>query len=63
MGQTHHCALVEQGGRCCEGAAMQGMERCIMMPIFGALVIAGLIAMLILQVKTLRALGKIGKKR
>lgn len=59
---AHQCALVEKGGKCCEGAALQ-QGRCVLMPIFGIVVVLALAAIIILQVKTLKALGKSGKKK
>jgi len=58
----HQCALVEKGGKCCEGSAGPGSMRCVMTSIFGVLVIAGLIAMIVLQAKTLKVLKGSKKK-
>ena len=53
---AHQCALVEKGGKCCESLA-QG-NGCVVKYLFGGAVIAGLIAILVLQNKTYKMLKK-----
>ena len=75
---THQCAMVEKGGKCCDGLAMQSSEsmamhksegmmqgggRCIPALVFGALVIVGLATIIVYQAKILKALRKTGKKK
>ncbi len=60
---TSHCAMVDKGGKCCEGMAAQGSYRCIAGLAFGVLVIAGLITLIVLQSKMLKALHRGGKKK
>ncbi len=61
--ESQQCAMVDKGGKCCEGMAGQGSYRCIAGLAFGILVIAGLITLIVLQSKVLKALHKGGKKK
>ncbi len=62
LANGHQCALVEKGGKCCEGAA--SMTSCrVPMYLFGGLVLAGLVIIIVLQSKTLKHLHKGGKKK
>jgi hypothetical protein len=60
-GNTHYCAMMEKGGKCCEN--LQGNSPCVARLVFGAVVLAGLIVIIVLQAKTLKVLQKHVKKK
>lgn len=62
QGHSQHCALVEKGGKCCEGLKMPKSGSCVLWFGFGALVIVCLAVMIVMQAKTLKVLKKMRKK-
>jgi hypothetical protein len=63
QGTTHHCAMVEKGGKCCEAMTMNKVGCSAIPYVFGALVIIGLATLIVLQSKVLKALEKSFKKK
>lgn len=58
---AYHCAMTEQGGKCCDGLAKHNCGAGGYL--FGAAVIVGLIVIIVMQAKTLKAVKKMGSKK